>query len=141
MALGAAAVVLSGCSSAVEVSVPSGGSSTACRAAGALWPDDVSGLARVDTDPRSVAVAAWGDPAVVARCGVGAVGPTEVECVEVDGVGWIPEELSDGVRFTSFGTDPALEVLVPDRYAPEPLLLPVFAPAAKALPPNGLRCR
>ncbi|MGL5931266.1 MAG: hypothetical protein ACRCY8_20230, partial [Dermatophilaceae bacterium] len=60
---------------------------------------------------------------------------------EVDGVGWIPEELSDGIRFTSFGTDPAIEVLVPDSYAPEPLLLPVFARAAKALPPNGLRCR
>jgi hypothetical protein len=32
-------------------------------------------------------------------------------------------------------------VLVPGRYAPEPLLLPVFAPVAKALPPNGLACR
>ena len=55
--------------------------------------------------------------------------------------GWIPEELSDGTRFTSFGTEPAIEVLVPDAYAPEGLLLPAFAPAAKALPPNGLACR
>ena len=29
----------------------------------------------------------------------------------------------------------------PDRYAPEALLLPAFTPAAKALAPNGLRCR
>ncbi|MGL4177966.1 MAG: DUF3515 family protein [Dermatophilaceae bacterium] len=133
--------LLAGCSSTVEVSVPSGGASSGCTAAAALWPDDVSGLSRRSTDPQSPAVAAWGDPAVVARCGVGAVAPTDTECVEVDGVGWIPEELSDGIRFTSFGTDPAIEVLVPDSYAPEPLLLPVFAPAAKALPPNGLRCR
>ena len=67
--------------------------------------------------------------------------PTEVECLEVDGVGWIPEPLSDGTRFTSFGTDPAVEVLVPGAYAPEGLLLPAFAPVAKALPGNGLACR
>ena len=63
-----------------------------------------------------------------------ALGPTDTECLEVDGVGWIPQSLSDGTRFTSFGTDPAVEVLVPKTYAPEPLLLPVFAPVAKALP-------
>jgi hypothetical protein len=56
-------------------------------------------------------------------------------------VGWIPERLSDGTRFTSFGTEPAVEVLVPRAYAPEGLLLPVFGPAARALPRNGLACR
>ncbi len=98
-------------------------------------------MPRRDTDPDSPAVAAWGDPAVVARCGVTAIGPTEVECLEVDGVGWIPDPLSDGTRFTSFGTDPAVEVLVPSAYAPEGLLLPAFGPVAKALPGNGLACR
>ena len=70
----------------------------------------------------------------MARCGVAAVAPTDTECLEVDGVGWIPEALSDGTRFTSFGTTPAIEVLVPKTYAPEPLLLPVFAPAARPCP-------
>ena len=88
-------------------------------------------MARRDTDPDSPGVAAWGDPAVIARCGVAALGPTDTECLEVDGVGWIPDPLSDGTRFTSFGTDPALEVLVPKAYAPEPLLLPVFAPGGQ----------
>ena len=50
------------------------------------------------------------------------------------------ERLSDGARFTTFGTDPAIEVLVPKAYAPEPLLLPAFGPAAKALPQNGRHC-
>jgi hypothetical protein len=86
-------------------------------------------------------VAAWGDPAVVARCGVPGLGPTDTECLEVDGAGWIPEPLSDGTRFTSFGTDPAVEVLVPADYAPEPLLLPAFTAVAEALPRNGLQCR
>ncbi len=141
VALGAAAVVLSGCSSAVEVSVPGAGDGPACRAAAAPWPATVSGMDRRDTDPSSPAVAAWGDPAVVARCGVPALGPTSTECVEVDGVGWIPEPLSDGTRFTSFGTDPAVEVLVPKDYAPEALLLPAFGAVARALPADGLECR
>jgi hypothetical protein len=141
VALGVTAVVLSGCSSAVDVSVPPAGRDAACTAAAAHWPATVSGMGRRDTSPASPAVAAWGEPAVVARCGVAAPGPTDTECVEVDGVGWIPEPLSDGTRFTSFGTEPALEVLVPKVYAPEPLLLPAFAPAAAALPRNGLRCR
>ena len=98
-------------------------------------------MPRRDTTPDSRSVAAWGDPAVVARCGVAAPGPTDVECVEVDGVGWIPESLSDGIRFTTFGTEPAIEVLVPAAYPPEPLLLPTFGTAAKALPRNGLVCR
>lgn len=136
-ALGAAAVLLSGCSSAVGVSVPGG----AAGCGDPRWPAKVGGQERVDTDPANAAVAAWGDPAVVARCGVGAVAPTETECIEIDGVGWIPSPLSDGTRFTTFGTDPALEVLVPSAYDPAPLLLPAFDEVAKALPPNGLRCR
>lgn len=121
--------------------MPSSGSAPACELAGKAFPTEVSGMPRVDTAPTSPAVAAWGDPAVIARCGVAAVAPTDVECLEVDGVGWIPQELSDGIRFTSFGTDPALEVLVPGTYAPEGLLLPAFSDAVRALPENGLACR
>ncbi len=133
--------MLSACGSAVAVTVPGPGSGPECAAVGDRWPDTVSGMPRRDTDPASPAVAAWGDPAVVARCGVAAPAPTAVDCLEVDGVGWIPEQLSDGTRFTSFGTEPAVEVLVPRAYAPEGLLLPVFGPAARALPTNGLACR
>jgi Protein of unknown function (DUF3515) len=121
--------------------VPSAAALPACASASLLWPTTVSGMPRRETDPDSTGVRAWGDPAVIARCGVAAIGPTDTECVEVDGVGWIPQALSDGTKFTSFGTDPAVEVLVPGKYAPEPLLLPVFAPVAKALPSNGLACR
>jgi len=137
-----AAVVLSACSSdAVQVAVPSAATEPACSSATLLWPSTVSGMTRRATDPESAGVRAWGDPAIIARCGVAALGPTDTECVEVDGVGWIPQPLTDGTKFTSFGTDPAVEVLVPKAYAPEPLMLPVFAPVAKALPANGLQCR
>lgn len=98
----------------------------------------MSSLPRLDLAVPGAA--AWGDPAVIARCGVPAQ-PPSIDCIEVDGVGWIPQALSDGTRFTSFGTDPAIEVLVPSDYAPEPLLLPAFGAAARELPPNGHACR
>ena len=88
-------------------------------------------MPRRATDPDSPGVAAWGDPAVVARCGVAALGPTEVECLEVDGVGWIPEPLSDGTRFTSFGTTRRSRCSCRAAYAPEGLLLPAFAPVVE----------
>ena len=123
----------------VDVAVP-GYAGTGCDAASGAWPKRVAGRDRVDTSPASARTRAWGDPAVVARCGLPALGPTTDECLDVDGVGWVVERLSDGARFTTFGTDPAIEVLVPSAYAPEPLLLPAFGPAAKALPQNGRHC-
>ena len=144
-ALGVAAVVLSACSSdAVEVAVPSAASEPACASAPLLWPATVSGMPRRRHRPRLARRSrAWGDPAIIARCGVAALGPDRpTECLDrrrgrLGG----RSPLSDGTRFTTFGRDPAVEVLVPKTYAPEPLLLPVFAPVAKALPANGLACR
>ena len=51
----------------------------------------------VATAPTSPAVQAWGDPAIIARCGVAALGPTTDQCIDVDGVGWVARQLSDGV--------------------------------------------
>jgi hypothetical protein len=134
-------LALVGCSSAVEVTAPAEAGSAACAAAARSWPAIVSGLARRDTTSDSPAVAAWGEPAVIARCGVPALAPTADPCIDVNGVGWVETALSDGTRFTTFGTDPAIEVLVPSTYAPGGLLLPVFTDAATALPTNGHRCR
>lgn len=141
--LGVALVlVLAGCSSdTVEVTLPAEADGMACQFASASFPGTVSNLEPRLTTPESLSVTAWGDPAIIARCGVPAVPPTAVGCLEVDGVGWIPDTLSDGVRFTSFGTNPAIEVLIPDTYAPESLLLPAFSAAARSLPTNGLACR
>lgn len=136
-----AALALGGCSSAIEVTSAPGADGPGCTAAATKWPATVGGQDSREVVSTATAAHAWGDPAIIARCGVPALGPTEVECIEVDGVGWIPEALSDGTRFTSFGTDPALEILVPKAYAPEPLLLPAFTAAAEELPSNGRLCR
>jgi hypothetical protein len=128
--------LLSGCSSVVEVAVPDAAS--ACG--GVRWPATVHDEAARATSPDSPAVHAWGDPAIVARCGVPALGPTSLECLGVDDVDWVARPLTDGTAFTTYGTDPAIEVLVPKVYGPEPLLLPAFSAAAKALPDNGRSC-
>ncbi len=135
----AAVSMLGACSSAVEVAPLPQSTSAVCR--GLAWPQSVGGHAVVTTAPEGPAQRAWGDPPVIARCGGAALPPTTTPCLDIDGQGWIAEELSDGVRFTTFGTEPSLEVLVPRAYAPEPLLLPAFTTVARALPRNGLECR
>lgn len=97
-------------------------------------------MPRVDTSSSSPSVAAWGDPAIIARCGLAPLAPTTLSCVTVDGVDWVVRSLSDGSAATTYGTDPAIEVLVPQRYGPAPLQLPVFTVAARALPSNGRQC-
>jgi hypothetical protein len=41
---------------------------------------------------------------------------------------------------TTYGRDPALEVLAPNAYGPVPLLLPAFDELARSLPATGRRC-
>lgn len=120
--------------------MPARASEPACAAASASWPASVSGQQVVAVRSSSPSVRAWGDPALIARCGVEPPAPTTLECVEVNGVDWVAEPLSDGTRFTTYGRDPAIEVLIPRRYAPEALLLPAFTPAAGVLPQTGRRC-
>ena len=115
-----------------------------CAVAMPLMPSTVGGQAASDAfvaergDARDIRV--WGDPAIIATCGWPPLGPTPDQCLAVEGVDWVAEPLSDGVRFTTFGRDPAIEVLVPHTYDPAPLLLPAFGPAAKSLPATGRTC-
>ncbi|MCA1782720.1 MAG: hypothetical protein ABR500_03410 [Dermatophilaceae bacterium] len=130
--------LLSACSSAIEVAPPDQAGDPAC--AEIPWPETIAGNARTATDPEGSWVAAWGDPAIIARCGLPALEPTTLDCVAVDDMDWIVRELSDGTAMSSYGTDPALEVLVPVAYGPGPLLLPAFGDAVRSLPTNGRQC-
>jgi hypothetical protein len=136
----ALAATLAGCSSSVGVTIPAEAADPACSAAAAAWPADVSGRTVVATDPSAPAVRAWGDPAIVARCGVATPGPTTDDCLTVDDVDWVATPLTDGTRFVTYGRDPAIEVLVPKGPVPEGSLLPAFSAAARALPTTGRHC-
>lgn len=137
---GALGALLASCSSAVQVTPAPRADSAACRKVSRHWPRTVGNMARTGTTSDSPTVAAWGDPAVIARCGVTSPGPTTDQCITVSGVDWVQHRLSDGARFVTFGRDPAVEVLVPHDYAPEPLLLPAFAAAAKQVPQGKHHC-
>ncbi|AXH97781.1 DUF3515 domain-containing protein [Ornithinimicrobium avium] len=104
--------------------------SPACRAVAAHWPQTVGGLTPRVTAVQSAGVAAWGDPAIVARCGKQPPGPTTDQCLDINGVDWVATELDDGTMFTTYGRSPAIEVLVPDSYDTAPLWLPAFTGAA-----------
>jgi len=132
------AVLFASCSRAPEVAAAPSATASVC--ASAHWPATVAGESRVATDPESGSVAAWGDPAVIARCGLEPLGPTTDDCVTVDGVDWVVRSLRDGSMATTYGRDPAMEVLAPGAYGPVPLLLPAFTPVASSLPANGRHC-
>lgn len=135
----AALVGLPGCAGAVQVAVPPLATQAPC--AGIAWPATVAGAQAVPTDPADPATHAWGDPAIVGRCGVPVVPPTTLECLGVDDVDWVIEPLSDGTRFTTYGRDPAMQVLVPNAYAPEPMVLGDLTATARTLPATGRHCR
>ena len=133
-------VGLSGCSS-LDVAVPAEAGSAGCRSVAASWPKTVGGQSLRSTSSSSAAVRAWGDPAIIARCGVAPPGPTANQCLDVSGIDWVAERLTDGVLFTTYGRAPAIEILVPHAYQPEPLLLPAFGKAASAIPQGEHRCQ
>ncbi|MDQ3627637.1 MAG: DUF3515 domain-containing protein [Actinomycetota bacterium] len=115
-------VLLTGCSGAVDLEPVDLGPAAAamCRDLLADLPQELAGQSRRDVAPAGSGVA-WGDPAITLRCGAtGAegLGPAS-ECQVVDGVGWYPEQLPDGFRFTTVGRATPVEVVVPAAYAPE----------------------
>lgn len=124
----------------VEVAIPVQAEDPTCTAASEHWPDEMVGAAPTETEPSDPTVIAWGDPAVIARCGMPALGPTENQCIVINGIDWVAEDLGDGTKLTTFGREPAIEVLVPEEHGPAPLLLPAFAEAAKQLPRNDYAC-
>lgn len=132
---------LGGCGDAPVRAVPFERSdSPPCRQVAEHWPDTVAGLEPRVTAVQSAGVAAWGAPPVVARCGKNPPGPTTDPCIDVSGVDWLATELDDGTMFTTYGRDPALEVLVPSDHGTAPLLLPAFEEAARQVPQRGGRC-
>jgi hypothetical protein len=140
-AAAALALVLGGCSAAVEAPIPTplpSGADYLCAALKGALPDEVLGQTTTATKPTSSFATAWGDPAIVVRCGVPdpqALTPTS-QLLTVDGVDWLPEQLTSGYLFTSTGRTINVEVSVPAAYAPEASALPEISPAvAGVIPP------
>jgi hypothetical protein len=119
------AALAAGCG-AVDLSAPdvSGADRRACLSLVDDLPQDLADEQRRETEGSRLG-AAWGDPAIVLRCGVGT--PEDYEpfspCQRVNGVDWfVPEQqMADqdaDVLLTTIGRKPAIEVRVPSEYRP-----------------------
>ncbi|WTW97484.1 DUF3515 domain-containing protein [Streptomycetaceae bacterium NBC_01309] len=117
-----------------------------CRDLGAQLPDKVLDAETRKTVPDSDLTAAWGDPAIVLRCGV----PKPVSLrpddprydpaqnvAGVNGVDWTFTFLGKGkgVQFTTLHREVNVEVTVPAKYGQPTGLLTAFAEPVKRTVP------
>jgi hypothetical protein len=97
-----------------------GATTSACSTLVSALPDPLSGLQRRELvagdDPTLVGVAAWGEPAVVLRCGTPT--PQELTCSAplqvVDGVAWLPLIGSGATTYLAVDRAVRIALTVPD---------------------------
>lgn len=92
--LGAAGVLMTGCSSAVNLSAAPDAANPDCARAMIAMPQELMGFEQRETTAQ--ATTAWGDPAtIIVKCGVMIEQPVTDTCAEVNGVDWILKPLED----------------------------------------------
>jgi hypothetical protein len=133
-------VALTGCSSIVALHPAPDANNPDCAAVIVRLPDEVGGLAKRQTDAQ--ATGAWGDPdAVVLTCGVEVPVASELPCID-KGVFWLRDDSNESYwKFTSFGRDPAVDVVVDRDIVSGPgVVLDDLENAVSFTPENGLEC-
>nr|WP_203599864.1 DUF3515 domain-containing protein [Streptomyces sp. SID10853] len=148
MSLSAAALLLAaaGCSStdgtaSVEVPEPPAAQVKLCRALDKELPKTVAGLTRGDPEPKSELTAAWGDAAIVLRCGVprpAEMDDAQAKAVDANGVNWLLEQRDSGPRFTTTYRKAYVEVTLGPKYAHDVTPLSGFANAIRKTDPSSL---
>lgn len=126
----------------VSVSAPadtSGATVSTCANVISALPLRLAGLdlRRTTSNPPSSSIVAWGDPAVVLRCGVarpGELGPSlSAELFEVNSVLLLPRKTSAATTFTVIDRSVYIDVTVPSSYR-QPPLGPLMDAVRKVLP-------
>ena len=107
----------------------------ACGALLAALPDEVDpGVRRRPVQDDDGRTAAWGDPAVVLRCGVQESDRPE-EPAQVNGVLWSVRDIGAGFLWTTQGRVPVVSVEVPDAYENgAELVNPLAEPLQRTVP-------
>ena len=120
---------------------------TACDALVKALPDRVSDQDRREISGNPLAVA-WGDPAIVLRCGVPEPAGYHkfASCQTVNDLDWfVPDETSDDqgldVVLTTLGREPRVEIVVPAQYRPPVAAMVDVGDAVKAHTDVVRRCR
>lgn len=138
-AAAALALLLAGCAPTVALEPADDAANPLCAEVSVRLPDAIGELAVRQTNAQ--ATAAWGEPtAIILRCGVPSPAPTaELPCVTVDGVDWLRDDADAPVYvFTTYGREPAVEVIVQDGETTSGLeALTEVADAVSRLPATG----
>ena len=115
-----------------------GAARTACKSLVEALPSRVADQVQRRTTGSPLG-AAWGDPPIVLRCGVGR--PHDYDpatgCQTANGLDWyVPakgmNDQSVDVVMTTIGRDPSVEVTLPAEYRPPATAMVDLAPAIKA---------
>ncbi|MEU8760978.1 DUF3515 domain-containing protein [Streptomyces sp. NPDC048659] len=137
-------LAVAGCSApdakaSVPVPSPPAAEAAVCRSLAKELPGTVAGLERSGTEPDSELTAAWGDAAIVLRCGVPRpekMNDPQAQGIDANGVNWLYERRADdGPRFTTTYRKAYVEVTLDERYAHDVgPLAELAAPVKKAVP-------
>lgn len=118
--------LLAGCvgEATVTAPTPTGAVAQACATLVRSLPQQLRDEPRRQTRPESPYVAAWGDPAIVLRCGVDLPASYQGSAVlsVINDVSWLAgpdsDQLQGGATFTTLDREAYVEVFVPPDYAP-----------------------
>jgi Protein of unknown function (DUF3515) len=151
------AAVLAACGGPGPVQVPTSAAPRAVRAQCsqlvAQLPQQVAGASRRDISPAGAPAGAWGDPAIVLRCGVGRPAALRATsyCFEIDHIGWLATQRGKAVSatsalkgtldFTTIGRSVYVEVSVPDAYRPQADVLADLAASITKTTRTVSRCQ
>lgn len=110
--LAGALVVSAGCAPTVNLEPAPEANDPSCANMTVRLPDTLAGEARRSVNAQ--ATGAWGEPvSVIVRCGVPLPEPSPLPCFEVDGIDWLRDDSqAPSFIFTTYGLDPATEVIV-----------------------------
>ena len=135
--LAAGTLVLTACAAAVPLQPAADATNSSCADLIVHLPVMVADQPERETNAQGTG--AWGDPAtVLLHCGVDVPGPTTLPCRSINGIDWIEDD-SDApqYRFTTYGRDPATEVVIDSEKVSGSTVLVDLAGAVSNIPATG----
>lgn len=106
-------LLLAGCAPIVALDPAPDAISPKCAAVVVSLPQTVADLPARETDAQGTG--AWGSPTgVILHCGVPVPAPTStLPCITVSGIDWLADDKDTANSiFTTYGRDPAVEVVI-----------------------------
>lgn len=135
----ALAAGLTGCTNAVAMTAAPSSNAAACATAQVRLPDTVDTKYAL-RNTNAQATAAWGDPsAAVYHCGVAVPTVSDLPCFTKGTVDWIRDDEGKRVIYTTFGRDPAVQVVIDSTKTTDQVLQDIGT-AVASLPKDGHRC-